>query len=76
MPSRRRWGIGRLPLAPGASGNTATEDLVYLLHAQGMATGIDFSRLLATAKHLHQHVGGSYSGHHLHISARQKDFNP
>ncbi|ADM41274.1 hydroxymethylglutaryl-CoA lyase [Edwardsiella piscicida] len=69
-------GLGGCPFAPGASGNTATEDLVYLLHAQGMATGIDFTHLLATAKHLHQHVQGSYSGHHLHISARQKDFTP
>lgn len=69
-------GLGGCPFAPGASGNTATEDLVYLLHAQGMATGIDFARLLATAKHLHQHVEGRYSGHHLHISAHQKDFTP
>lgn len=40
-------GIGGCPHAPGASGNVATEDLAYLFASMGMATGIDFERLLA-----------------------------
>jgi hydroxymethylglutaryl-CoA lyase len=40
-------GIGGCPHAPGASGNVATEDLTYMLHSMGIATGIDFDRLLA-----------------------------
>jgi hydroxymethylglutaryl-CoA lyase len=40
-------GIGGCPHAPGASGNVATEDLAYMLHSMGMATGLDFDRLLA-----------------------------
>lgn len=38
-------GLGGCPYAPGASGNLATEDLVYLLHGTGIETGIDLERL-------------------------------
>lgn len=62
-------GLGGCPFAPGASGNTATEDLVYMLHLMGYETGIDFPKLLALAKNLYNDVPGNYSGHHIHISA-------
>ncbi|MEO8304380.1 MAG: hydroxymethylglutaryl-CoA lyase [Betaproteobacteria bacterium] len=39
-------GIGGCPHAPGASGNVATEDVVYLFRSMGIATGQDFDRLL------------------------------
>jgi hydroxymethylglutaryl-CoA lyase len=39
-------GIGGCPHAPGASGNTTTEDLVFMLEAMGLATGVDIDRLL------------------------------
>ena len=39
-------GIGGCPAAPGASGNIVTEDLVFLLEAMGLKTGIDFDKLL------------------------------
>jgi hydroxymethylglutaryl-CoA lyase len=39
-------GIGGCPNAPGATGNVATEDLVYMLHAMGYETGIDIASLL------------------------------
>jgi hydroxymethylglutaryl-CoA lyase len=39
-------GLGGCPFAPGASGNIVTEDLVFMLEAMGLATGIDLSRLL------------------------------
>ncbi len=38
-------GLGGCPYAPGASGNLATEDLVYMLHHMGIATGIDPEKL-------------------------------
>ncbi|HSE74737.1 MAG TPA: hydroxymethylglutaryl-CoA lyase [Dongiaceae bacterium] len=38
-------GLGGCPYAPGASGNVATEDVVYMLHGLGIATGIDLDRL-------------------------------
>jgi hydroxymethylglutaryl-CoA lyase len=40
-------GIGGCPHAPGASGNVSTEDLAYMLHSMGIATGLDFDKLLA-----------------------------
>jgi hydroxymethylglutaryl-CoA lyase len=39
-------GIGGCPYAPGAAGNLATEDLVYMLHGMGIETGIDLPRLV------------------------------
>src|SRR6185437_15534758 len=43
-------GLGGCPWAPGASGNVVTEDLVFMLDAMGVATGIDLDRLLAVRK--------------------------
>lgn len=40
-------GIGGCPFAPGASGNIVTEDLVFMLEAMGVNTGIDFDALMA-----------------------------
>lgn len=60
-------GLGGCPFAPGASGNTATEDLVYMLEKEGVDTGIDFEKLLAAAKYLRENVAGNYSGHHVKI---------
>ena len=62
-------GLGGCPFAPGASGNTATEDLVYMLHLMGYDTGIDFDRLLELAKEFYNDVPGNYSGHHIHINS-------
>ena len=43
-------GLGGCPYAHGASGNLATEDLVYMLNGMGMATGIDLPALIAASK--------------------------
>ena len=40
-------GLGGCPYAPGAAGNVATEDLLYMLNGMGIATGIDLDRLIA-----------------------------
>jgi hydroxymethylglutaryl-CoA lyase len=39
-------GLGGCPYAPGASGNLATEDLVYMLHGMGYETGVDLGKLV------------------------------
>src|SRR5262245_5697650 len=39
-------GVGGCPFAPGASGNVVTEDLVFMMEAMGLATGIDLDRLI------------------------------
>ena len=60
-------GLGGCPFAPGASGNTSSEDLVYMLNAMGYDTGVDFSKMLDAALFVRQHVQGNYSGHQINI---------
>lgn len=42
-------GLGGCPYSPGATGNVATEELVYLFEGQGIATGVDLAKLLEVA---------------------------
>jgi hydroxymethylglutaryl-CoA lyase len=55
-------GMGGCPYAPGAAGNVATEDLVYMLHGMGIATGIDLERLVEAAKAAESIVGRTLPG--------------
>ena len=63
-------GLGGCPFAPGASGNTATEDLVWLLDRMGYETGVDFEKALAAAQYEHSILAGNYSGHQINITKR------
>ena len=56
-------GLGGCPFAPGATGNIATEDLVYLFERLGVRTGIDLQALLAIADFAAALPGGQPSGH-------------
>jgi hydroxymethylglutaryl-CoA lyase len=49
-------GLGGCPYAPGASGNVATEDVVDLFEAAGLATGVDLTRLVAASAWLEDEV--------------------
>jgi hydroxymethylglutaryl-CoA lyase/(R)-citramalyl-CoA lyase len=55
-------GIGGCPFAPRATGNVATEDLVYLFHGEGVETGIDLGALIDVAKWLEPHLGHELEG--------------
>ena len=55
-------GIGGCPFAPRATGNIATEDLVYLLEGEGVATGVDLDGLLAAATWLEDALGHELPG--------------
>lgn len=55
-------GLGGCPFAPGATGNVPTEDVVHLLDALGMTTGIDLERLIQVALHLEQVIGRTLPG--------------
>ena len=55
-------GIGGCPFAPAATGNIATEDLVYMLHRSGYATGIDLEASIATGQWLQQQLGRPVPG--------------
>lgn len=52
-------GLGGCPYAPGASGNLATEDLVYMLEGMGMSTGVDLDHLVRASEHASELVGRS-----------------
>ena len=55
-------GIGGCPFAPRATGNIATEDLVYLLHGEGIDTGIDLEALIGVAEWLEGVLGRPLEG--------------
>lgn len=61
-------GLGGCPFAPGASGNTSTEDLVFMLSEMSYDTGIDFKKILAAAKREFQVIEGNYSGANLRVA--------
>jgi hydroxymethylglutaryl-CoA lyase len=55
-------GLGGCPYAPGAAGNLATEDLVYMLQGMGYETGIDWARLVAAGALAERLVGRRLPG--------------
>ncbi len=50
-------GLGGCPYAPGASGNVATEDVVYMLQGMGIQTGVDLDKLVAISARLGGQLG-------------------
>jgi hydroxymethylglutaryl-CoA lyase len=50
-------GTGGCPYARGASGNVATEDVVYMLHGMGIGTGVDLDQLIDTGRWLSSQLG-------------------
>ena len=50
-------GLGGCPFAPGATGNVATEDVVYMLHGMGIETGVDLAKLIDAAFFISDHLG-------------------
>ena len=50
-------GLGRCPYAKGATGNLATEDLVWMLHGLGIDTGIDLDALTDASAWMAEHIG-------------------
>ncbi|HEX7264952.1 MAG TPA: hydroxymethylglutaryl-CoA lyase [Candidatus Dormibacteraeota bacterium] len=65
-------GAGGCPFAPKATGNIATEDLVYLLRGIGVDTGIDLEALISCSRWLGQQLGKELPG----MVARAGDFVP
>jgi hydroxymethylglutaryl-CoA lyase/(R)-citramalyl-CoA lyase len=56
-------GLGGCPYAPRATGNVATEDLVYLLEGEGIETGVDLDALIAISQWLEQLLGRRLEGY-------------
>jgi len=63
-------GLGGCPYAPGAAGNLATEDLVYMLHGMGIRTGIDLDKLIEAGRVASAIVGRELPGKVLKAGVR------
>jgi hydroxymethylglutaryl-CoA lyase len=50
-------GLGGCPYAPGATGNVATEDVVYMLEGMGISTGVDMAKLVAATNTVSKLIG-------------------
>lgn len=55
-------GIGGCPFAPGAAGNLATEDLVFMAYKMGLGTGVDFEKLWGVVLGVEQWIGRPIGG--------------
>lgn len=55
-------GMGGCPFIPGATGNVATEDVIWALEQQGVRTGVDPARVAAASRRMAEHVGHPLSG--------------
>ncbi len=62
-------GLGGCPYAPGASGNLATEDLLYMLHGMGIETGVDLEKVAAASRALAPRLGRALPSRYLQASA-------
>ena len=58
-------GLGGCPYAPGASGNLATEDLLYMLHGMGIETGVDLDAVAAASRALAPRLGHALPSRYL-----------
>lgn len=63
-------GLGGCPYAPGASGNMATEDLVYMLERMGIDTGVDLNRLVQAAAIIAPYLDHPLPGKYLQACTR------
>jgi len=65
-------GLGGCPFAPGASGNLATEDLVFMLSEMGYELDLDLAKLIAAAKFQAKSIPGALFSGHLHTISNHK----
>lgn len=66
-------GLGGCPYAPGAAGNLATEDLVYMLQGMGVETGIDLGRLVLAGELAQELIGRKLSGKYLQAALGERE---
>jgi len=58
-------GLGGCPYAPGASGNLATEDLLFMLHGMGIETGVDIAKVVAASRMIEPRLGHALPSRYL-----------
>lgn len=65
-------GLGGCPYAPGASGNLATEDLLYMLHGMGIGTGVDLDKVAAASRLIAQRLGRELPSRYLKAASAKR----
>jgi len=65
-------GLGGCPYAPGASGNVATDDMLYMLDGMGIQTGVDFKGIISAARFIQEKVAHSLPSHNLEAVLAEK----
>jgi len=63
-------GLGGCPYAPGASGNLASEDLVYMLHGMGVETGVNLDKLVEASKFISKALNRSLPSKYLQAASK------
>lgn len=69
-------GLGGCPYAPGASGNIVMDDLVFMLEAMGLTTGVDLEALLQTRRFMESHLDGEPTRGAIMRAGLPKGFGP
>ncbi|MBI4694353.1 MAG: hydroxymethylglutaryl-CoA lyase [Gammaproteobacteria bacterium] len=67
-------GLGGCPYAPGASGNVVMEDLVFMLEAMGLRTGVDLDRLMLAREHMANQLRGETTRGAYALAGKPKGF--
>lgn len=62
-------GLGGCPYAPGASGNVASEDLLFMLDAMGIQTGVNQEKLLSAARFIQEKIGRTLPSRNLQVDS-------
>lgn len=65
-------GLGGCPYAKGASGNVATEDLLYLLDEMGIKTGVELNKVLEAALFIEQKLGKAVASKQMEIARNER----
>jgi hydroxymethylglutaryl-CoA lyase len=65
-------GLGGCPYAPGATGNVATEDVVYMLNGLGVETGVDLDALVAASSFIEEKVGHALPSRYYQAARRAR----
>lgn len=64
-------GLGGCPYAPGASGNAATEDMLYMLEGMGIHTGVNKEKILSSALFIQEKIGRPLPSHNLQVETKR-----
>jgi len=64
-------GLGGCPYAPGATGNVATEDLLYMLGGMGIETGVDLGRQIQASRYIQDAIGKKLPSRYLQAALSQ-----